>query len=104
MVRQSTSLFCFVFLLDNPSSESSSDESVGGRKHLDIMAQQLKFICCLKMMMEELATLATGCEVDGGQLRYQLYIWLEREVEALKEICSYRSTLPTSGTYINKFL
>ncbi|KAL7632237.1 UNVERIFIED_CONTAM: hypothetical protein RMT77_017453 [Armadillidium vulgare] len=82
---------------DNPSSESSSDESVGGRKHLDIMAQQLKFICCLKMMMEELATLATGCEVDGGQLRYQLYIWLEREVEALKEICSYRSTLPTSG-------
>ncbi|XP_071522289.1 dmX-like protein 2 [Panulirus ornatus] len=63
------------------------------KKHLDIMAQQLKFVSCLKMMMEELATLATGCEVDGGQLRYQLYVWLEREVEALKEVCNYCSTL-----------
>lgn len=67
------------------------------------MAQQLKFICCLKMMMEELATLATGCEVDGGQLRYQLYVWLEREVEALKEICNYRNNLPTSGKFMHCF-
>ncbi len=29
----------------------------------DIMAQQLKFIACLKIMMEELSTLATGFEV-----------------------------------------
>lgn len=28
----------------------------------------------------------------GGQLRYQLYIWLEREVEALRELCSYTSS------------
>lgn len=61
------------------------------------MAQQLKFVSCLKMMMEELATLATGCEVDGGQLRYQLYVWLEREVEALKEVCNYCSTLHAGG-------
>lgn len=67
------------------------------KKHLDIMAQQLKFVSCLKMMMEELATLATGCEVDGGQLRYQLYVWLEREVEALKEVCNYCSTLHVGG-------
>ena len=56
---------------------------------VDIMAQQFKFIACLKLMMEELATLATGFEVDGGLLRYQLYIWLEREVEALKQLCQY---------------
>ncbi|XP_040565654.1 dmX-like protein 2 isoform X5 [Lepeophtheirus salmonis] len=56
---------------------------------LDIMAQQLKFIACLKIIMEELGTLATGFEVDGGLLRYQLYIWLEREVDALKVLCSY---------------
>lgn len=56
---------------------------------LDIMAQQLKFMACLKIMMEELSTLATGFEVDGGQLRYQLYIWLERCVAALKELCHY---------------
>jgi hypothetical protein len=33
---------------------------------------QLKFIACLKIMMEELSTLATGFEVDGGLLRYQV--------------------------------
>jgi hypothetical protein len=59
---------------------------------LDIMAQQLKFIACLKIMMEELSTLATGFEVDGGLLRYQLYIWLEREVEALRQLCNYCAT------------
>lgn len=53
------------------------------------MAQQLKFVACLKILMEELSTLATGYEVDGGQLRYQLYLWLEREVEALRQLCSY---------------
>ena len=39
--------------------------------------------------MEELSTLATGFEVDGGQLRYQLYVWLEKEVEVLKVLCNY---------------
>jgi hypothetical protein len=37
-----------------------------------VIAQQLKFIACLKIMMEELSTLATGFEVDGGLLRYQV--------------------------------
>jgi hypothetical protein len=55
------------------------------------MAQQLKFIACLKIIMEELSTLATGYEVDGGQLRYYLYAWLEKTVNALKVICSYRT-------------
>jgi hypothetical protein len=55
----------------------------------DIMAQQLKFIACLQILMEELGTLATGCEVDGGQLRFQLYVWLEREVHALRHLCNY---------------
>lgn len=31
----------------------------------------------------------------GGQLRYQLYIWLEKEVEALRELCNYSSSDPT---------
>lgn len=53
------------------------------------MAQQLKFVACLKIVMEELSTLATGFEVDGGQLRYQLYVWLEREVDALRHLCNY---------------
>ena len=53
------------------------------------MAQQLKFIACLKIVMEELSTLATGFEVDGGQLRFQLYVWLEKEVDVLKLLCKY---------------
>lgn len=64
----------------------------------DIMSQQLKFIACLKIMMEELATLATGFEVDGGQLRFQLYIWLEREVEVLKKICKYGLDIINAGS------
>lgn len=83
-------LFFFLFFITEALSDSPS-------KHLDIMAQQLKFVSCLKMMMEELATLATGCEVDGGQLRFQLYVWLEREVEALKEVCNYCCTLSDGG-------
>ena len=55
----------------------------------DIMAHQLKFIACIKIMVDELSTLATGFEVDGGQLRYQLYVWLEKEVAVLKRLCNY---------------
>ena len=59
-----------------PKLEAEPDS--GG---LDIMAQQLKFIACLKILMGEMATLATGFEVDGGQLRLQLYLWLDRELQ-----------------------
>ena len=80
---------------DGDDHDVNADVSVGKAGQdscLDIMAQQLKFIGCLKIMMEELSTLATGFEVDGGLLRYQLYIWLEREVEALKQLCNYGAT------------
>lgn len=69
--------------------QSESNNLVDRTETLDIMAQQLKFVACLKILMEELSTLATGFEVDGGQLRYQLYVWLEKEVEALKQLCNY---------------
>ncbi|XP_045511959.1 dmX-like protein 2 isoform X5 [Pieris brassicae] len=74
----------------NETSEKEKDEP----PVVDIMAQQLKFVACLKILMEELSTLATGFEVDGGHLRYQLYIWLEREVEALRRLCGYVATPP----------
>ena len=45
------------------------EESNKSKENVDIMAQQFKFIACLKIMMEELSTLATGFEVDGGLLR-----------------------------------
>ncbi|XP_055931190.1 dmX-like protein 2 isoform X2 [Argiope bruennichi] len=69
---------------------------------IDIMAQQLKFIACLKIMMEELSTLATGYEVDGGQLRYQLYIWLEKSVSALKDLCLYGASSENYDEAVNE--
>ncbi|KAG4080274.1 hypothetical protein HA402_010766 [Bradysia odoriphaga] len=70
---------------------SAEPKSIANSDTDNIMAQQLKFVACLKILMEELSTLATGFEVDGGQLRYQLYVWLEKEVEALRQLCSYSS-------------
>lgn len=68
-----------IVVADADSSEQvdSSRLKVGTEKssnvpQLDIFAQQYKFIACLKVMMEEMQTLATGFEVDGGQLRYQV--------------------------------
>ena len=46
----------------------------------DISAAQLKFHSCLKILTNELRTLSTGYELDGGKLRYQLCQWLEKEV------------------------
>ncbi|XP_050306486.1 dmX-like protein 2 isoform X3 [Anthonomus grandis grandis] len=74
-------------LIKEQTLEEEREEEA--QNQVDIMAQQLKFIACLKILMEELSTLATGFEVDGGQLRYQLYLWLEKEVEALRELCNY---------------
>ncbi|XP_059222460.1 dmX-like protein 2 [Stomoxys calcitrans] len=76
---------------DIPPAKVKKDAIITANKitKIDIMAQQLKFVACLKILMEELSTLATGFEVDGGQLRYQLYIWLEKEVEALQQLCNY---------------
>uniref|UniRef100_A0A669BT31 Dmx like 1 n=1 Tax=Oreochromis niloticus TaxID=8128 RepID=A0A669BT31_ORENI len=60
----------------------------------DILVTQLKFAACLKIMTNELRTLSTGYELDGGKLRYQLCLWLEREVVALQHCCSYKPCLP----------
>ncbi|KAM9392555.1 dmX-like protein 1 isoform 2-T2 [Pholidichthys leucotaenia] len=60
----------------------------------DILVAQMKFTACLKIMTNELRTLSTGYELDGGKLRYQLYQWLEREVVALQRCCSYKPCLP----------
>lgn len=57
---------------------------------MDVIAEQLKFRACLKILMTELRTLATGFEVDGGKLRFQLYNWLEKEIAAMHNICNYK--------------
>lgn len=67
----------------SPQEESVTDSEDSGEfiaPSDDILAAQLKFTACLKIMTNELRTLSTGYELEGGKLRYQLYQWLEREV------------------------
>ncbi|XP_056227198.1 dmX-like protein 2 isoform X4 [Seriola aureovittata] len=61
-----------------------------GESEVDVIAEQLKFRACLKILMTELRTLATGFEVDGGKLRFQLYNWLEKEIAGMHTICNYK--------------
>ncbi|XP_069818776.1 dmX-like protein 1 isoform X1 [Dendropsophus ebraccatus] len=79
------------------TTTSYSESSVDGNDILseceDVIAAQLKFRACLKILTGELRTLSTGYEVDGGKLRYQLYSWLERAVVALQKICDYSTNM-----------
>ncbi|XP_021567619.1 dmX-like protein 2 isoform X4 [Carlito syrichta] len=69
------------------------EDCLEGDTEVDVIAEQLKFRACLKILMTELRTLATGYEVDGGKLRFQLYNWLEKEIAALHEICNHESVV-----------
>ncbi|KAF6129737.1 Dmx like 2 [Phyllostomus discolor] len=77
------------------------DSCLDGNTEVDVIAEQLKFRACLKILMTELRTLATGYEVDGGKLRFQLYNWLEKEIAALHEICNHETVIKeyVSRTY-----
>uniref|UniRef100_A0A3B4CYA0 RAVE complex protein Rav1 C-terminal domain-containing protein n=1 Tax=Pygocentrus nattereri TaxID=42514 RepID=A0A3B4CYA0_PYGNA len=75
-------------------------EDSAGESEVDVIAEQLKFRACLKILMTELRTLATGYEVDGGKLRFQLYNWLEKEIEAMHRICNYKAGVPPSVVFI----
>ncbi|XP_068103218.1 dmX-like protein 1 isoform X2 [Hyperolius riggenbachi] len=93
---------------DKPGlTTTSCSESISVDEHdvlspsEDVIAAQLKFRACLKILTGELRTLSTGYEVDGGKLRYQLYSWLERAVVSLQKICDYNvnvDELSSSGT------
>ena len=52
--------------------------------------------------MEELGNLATGFEVDGGHLRHQLYIWLEKEVDVLSVLCDYGTVSASTVQSVNE--
>ncbi|XP_042343827.1 dmX-like protein 1 isoform X4 [Plectropomus leopardus] len=81
-------------LMETVSGDDSEDCHDFIAPSNDILAAQLKFTACLKIMTNELRTLSTGYELDGGKLRNQLYQWLEREVVALQCCCSYKPCLP----------
>ncbi|CAB3399146.1 unnamed protein product [Caenorhabditis bovis] len=82
-----TKQLTFDTALDIDTSGLTSNHLIGT---MDIFAQHLKFVASLRILTEELSTLASGFEVDGGQLRFQLFNWIEKEVEVLKHSCDYR--------------
>lgn len=58
--------------VDEPKQETKVEppvENKSGKEQFDTIGQYMKLICCLKIIVEEMATLATGFEVAGGQLR-----------------------------------
>ena len=67
-------------VVDEKVEDTEAEVTASTPVKTDIMAQQLKFMACLKIMMEELSTIATGFEMEGGIIRSQLYVWLEKEV------------------------
>ncbi|XP_061426779.1 LOW QUALITY PROTEIN: dmX-like protein 2 [Lethenteron reissneri] len=73
--------------------ESLPPAPPGTDGYVDVMAEQMKFRACLKLLVDELRTLATGYEVDRGKLHVQLCHWLEREVATLQEVCGYPGDL-----------
>ncbi|XP_038669449.1 dmX-like protein 2 isoform X2 [Scyliorhinus canicula] len=78
------------------------EDSTSSDSRIDVIAEQLKFRACLKILMTELRTLATGYEVDGGKLRFQLYNWLEKEIYAMHQICNYKTEAIDSAIEIDR--
>ncbi|KAM8972061.1 dmX-like protein 2 isoform 2-T2 [Pelodytes ibericus] len=74
----------------SPGTQSIETVKAKGSE-VDVIAEQLKFRACLKILMTELRTLATGHEVDGGKLRFQLYNWLEKEIAAMHKIFDHEA-------------
>ncbi|XP_008416474.1 dmX-like protein 1 isoform X4 [Poecilia reticulata] len=83
-----------VTIAETVKSEESEDGDDFIVPSEDIFLAHLKFTACLKIMSNELRTLSTGYELDGGKLRYQLCQWLEREVVSHQHVCSYKPCLP----------
>nr|XP_054588314.1 dmX-like protein 2 isoform X3 [Nothobranchius furzeri] len=86
--------------VDSDSKHQKDDSQ--GESEVDVIAEQLKFRACLKILMTELRTLATGFEVDGGKLRFQLYSWLEKEIAAMHKICNYKVEGKEEGSEVER--
>ncbi|TGZ74715.1 hypothetical protein CRM22_000794 [Opisthorchis felineus] len=87
-------------LTRNSVAESSICEEAEGM--VDLIANQLKFIACLKILSEELSTLASGAEAEGVGLRKHVWHWLEREL-AVVHVLTAAGQLPlqTADTWTN---
>ncbi|CAF0802294.1 unnamed protein product [Adineta steineri] len=79
--------------IEEPTPKSTTqidDKPV--KQQFDTIGQYMKLICCLKIIVEEMATLATGFEVAGGQLRHHLACWLEQEIGVIRQLCNLNTS------------
>ncbi|TNN06363.1 DmX-like protein isoform 1 [Schistosoma japonicum] len=84
-----------------PSLHSEDNFNVGSQGEVDLMANQLKFIACLKILAEELSTLAAGAESEGVSLRQHVWQWLENELAIVNTLTRInKSTSSTSATSV----
>ena len=60
-------------------------------RHLDVVAQQLKFSAILKLLINELHGLPSSCEIVDEDLRPFFVKWLEKELEVLHKMSDYGS-------------
>ncbi|CAH8559081.1 unnamed protein product [Schistosoma turkestanicum] len=65
---------------------------------VDLMANQLKFIACLKILVEELSTLAAGAESEGVSLRQHVWQWLENELAIVNKLTGLTKSNTTTTT------
>ena len=85
-------------LVDNanlPSGESTTSKSKETR-HLDVVAQQMKFSAMLKLLINELHGLPSSCEIADEDLRPFFIKWLEKELEILHKMSDYGSVAEES--------
>ncbi|KAL3102156.1 hypothetical protein niasHS_003565 [Heterodera schachtii] len=80
-------------ILPNPTDDESFSKNKGP---VDLAAQNLKLLATLSIITDELNTLVVGggYEVAGGQLRLELFSWLERESAVLHRICDIQGDAP----------
>lgn len=60
-------------------------------RHLDVVAQQMKFSAMLKLLINELHGLPSSCEIADEDLRPFFLKWLEKELEVLHKMSDYGS-------------
>ena len=65
-------------------------------RHLDAVAQQMKFSAILKLLINELHGLPFSCAIADEDLRPYFLKWLEKELEILHKVSDYGSVADES--------
>ena len=65
-------------------------------RHLDVVAQQMKFSAILKLLINELHGLPFSCAIADEDLRPFFLKWLEKELEVLHKMSDYGSVAEES--------